>query len=124
MEPSLTSIICINNQSHPTMNLQIPQEPQQVLTKTLNTHIDTHPITLTTTPYKVKFSKAWINASKTHPPPANYKTTPIPTKYYHTHALKFHPQHCIYTDGSFIPPIKLGMTNRRQYLRIRNIQSQ
>ena len=31
---------------------------------------------------------------------------PLPPTYNHIHPLKFHPQHCIYTDGSFIPPSK------------------
>ena len=105
-EPALTSIVCIHNQVHSTVNLQTPQELQNILTRTLKTHIDTYPITPTTTHYKVKFSKAWINAPKTNPPPENSKTTPLPTKYHHTHPLKFHPRHCIYTDGSFIPPTK------------------
>ena len=32
--------------------------------------------------------------------------TPLPTKYYYSHPLKYHPQQSIYTDGSFIPPTK------------------
>ena len=31
---------------------------------------------------------------------------PLPTKYHHQHPLKYHPQQCIYIDGSFIPPYK------------------
>ena len=110
-EPTLTSIICIHNQPYPTPNIQTPQELQHILRRTLNTHIDTYPIAPTNTQYKVKFSKAWINAPKSHPPPINHKTTPLPTKYNHIHPLKFHPHQCIYTDGSFIPPTKNSAGN-------------
>lgn len=32
--------------------------------------------------------------------------TPLPANFYHTHLHKYHPQQCIYIDGSFIPPTK------------------
>ena len=70
IEPSLTSIICIHNQKYPTMNIQTPHELQNVLKKTLNTHIDTFPIIPNLRHYNVKFSKAWKNAPKTNPPPS------------------------------------------------------
>ena len=41
-----------------------------------------------------------------HPPPNNTATPPLPPTYYHVHPLKYQPQQCIYTDGSFIPPSK------------------
>ena len=41
-----------------------------------------------------------------HPPPNNTTTPPLPPTYNHIHTLKYHPQQCIYTDESFIPPSK------------------
>ena len=38
--------------------------------------------------------------------PTNIHQIPIPNKYEHIHPLKYHPQQCIYTNGSFIPPTK------------------
>ena len=39
-----------------------------------------------------------------YPIPINTSTTPLLAKYYHIHPLKYHPQQCVYMDGSFIPP--------------------
>ena len=58
----------------------------------------------------VNKSKKW---NKLIYPPATYQTTlntpPLPNFLINT-TLKFQPQHCYYTDGSFIPPTQ--KTNR------------
>ena len=74
IEPSLTSIICIDNQAHLSMNLQTPHELQKVLKKTLKTHIDTYPINPTPTQYNVEFSNSWKTAPK-QPPTSSLQTT-------------------------------------------------
>ena len=38
-----------------------------------------------------------------HPSPLDILATLLPTKYNHIHFLKLHPQHSIYTYGSFSP---------------------
>jgi ribonuclease HI len=104
-EPSLTSIICVHNQDTILNNTQIPTVLQRILKNTIHTHIDTHPIKSTPTHYNVKFSNAWKNAPKTTPPQIiNTNIIPLPSTFTHTYPLKFHPQQCTYTDGSFIPP--------------------
>ena len=107
IELAQTSIICIHNQVHPTTNLQTPHPLQQVLQNTTNTHIDTYPIKPTPMKYHVKISKAWKDAPKANTlTQINTQITPLPAKYYHIHPLNYHPQQCIYMDGSFIPPTK------------------
>ena len=64
-EPSLTSIICIHNQTHQTMKLQTPHTLQIVLIATINTHIDMYPIKPTPTKYHVRISKVWKDTPKT-----------------------------------------------------------
>ena len=80
---------------------------QGILKRITNMHINTYLIKPTIPHYNVKFSNAWKNAPKintiTH---NNTTTTPLPTVYNHIHPLKYPPQQCIYTDGSFIPPSK------------------
>ena len=74
-------------------NLQIPQY-----------YLHNAPPTPLNTP--VNKSKKW-NRLIYPPPPATYQTTintpPLPNFATNT-TLKFQPQHCYYTDGSFIPP--------------------
>ena len=109
IEPSLTSIICVHNQSHPTINLQTPQELTKILTITTSTQINTSFINPTSANYHVKFSTKWKNApinNNTPPPQTTIPQITLPDKYYHQHHHKYHPQQCIYTDGSFIPPTK------------------
>jgi hypothetical protein len=44
---------------------------------------------------------------QTSPVDTRYNITiPLLDKFKHTHPLKFHPQQCVYTDGSFILPTK------------------
>ena len=107
MEPTTTSIICIHNQTNPTSNLQTPNELYNVLKTTINFQIETYPIQPTFKNYHVKTSKAWKEAPKTTmSTPTNIHQIPIPNKYEHIHPLKYHPQQCIYTNRSFIPPTK------------------
>jgi hypothetical protein len=108
VEPSLTSIICIHGQINPTPSLQTPHGLPHILKQTMNTHIDTYPIKPTIPHYRIKFSHTWKNSPNNNTPIT--RITPsitIPAKYYHQHPLKYHPQQCIYTDGSFIPPSKI-----------------
>jgi hypothetical protein len=102
VEPSLTTILCIHNQTNLTTNLRSPQELAQVLEQTTNTHIDTFPIKPTTPNYHIKFSNAWKNAPMNNTPHQKH----LSTKYYHQHHPKYHPQQCMYTDGSFVPPTR------------------
>ena len=105
VEPSLTSIICIHNQPYPTMNLQTPRELSQVLKQTINTHIDTFPINPTIPNYHIQFSNTWKNAPKNNTlTPKTIPPTTLSTRYYRQLPLKYHPQQCIYTYGSFTPP--------------------
>jgi hypothetical protein len=41
-------------------------------------------------------------------PCINTNIISLPNTFKHTYPLKFHPQHCTYTDGSFIPPTKIS----------------
>ena len=85
-EPSITSIICIHNQTNIPMNIQTPIALQQVLQQTLNTHIDTFPIKPTPTHYNVKFSLAWKTAPKVSiTQNKNTQITPLPHKFKHKH---------------------------------------
>ena len=107
IEPSLTSIIYIHSQASPTPNLQTPHELAHILKHTTNTHIDTYPIKPTKPNYCIKFSNTWKNTPKNNiPTTRNIPPITLPTKYYHQQPLKYHPQQCIYIDGSFIPPSK------------------
>jgi hypothetical protein len=101
VEPSLTTILCIHNQTNLTTNLRTPQELAQVLEQTINTHIDTFPIKPTAPNYHIKFSNTWENA-----PTKKIPQITLPIKYYHQHHPKYHPQQCMYIDGSFIPPTR------------------
>jgi hypothetical protein len=122
-EPALTSIICIHNQATLSPNVRTPHTLKQILQQLTNTHIETHPIMPNSTQYKVKISNIWKNTPKVSIPHTNNHTTiPIPNTYKHTHPLKFPPQQCVYTDGSFIPPTKkLRRTNCGQHCRIGSI---
>ena len=72
-----------------------------------NTHIDIYLIKPTTPNYHVKFSNTWKITSKNNTHTTKTITPmPLPTIYHHQSPLKYHPQQCIYTDGSFIPPSK------------------
>ena len=89
VEPSLTSLICIYNQSYSTMKIQTPRELPHVLKQTITTHIDTFPINPTPPNYHIKFSNTWKNAPKNNTPtpktippnnPANYIIPPTPSQ--------------------------------------------
>ena len=56
----------------------------------------------------MKLSRAWHKA-----PIYNNPTQPLPIELYHTHPIKFKPQQCIYTDGSFIPLDENGIGNTK-----------
>ena len=103
IEPSITSIICIHNQTNLPMNIHTLNELQQVLKQTTNTHIDTHPIKPTSIHYNVKFFFAWKIAPKVSTTQTiNTQIIPLPNGFKHKHPFKYHPKQCIYTDGSFI----------------------
>jgi hypothetical protein len=100
--PSLTSIVYIHNQIHPTINPHLPHDLNIVLKIITNTHMDTYPIKPTPIKYNIKISKTW----KTTPEINNTLTTHLPSTYNHTYPVKYHPQQCIYREGSFISPSK------------------
>jgi DNA-directed RNA polymerase subunit L len=106
-EPSLVSILCIHGQTNLAPNLKTPHELAHILKHTTHTHIDTYPIKPTSLNYHIKFSKTWRNTPKHNTHTTQITTTrPLPVTYYIQHPIKYHPQQCIYTDGSFIPPTK------------------
>ena len=84
-----------------------PTKLTKILKLTTNTHINTFPINPTATNYHVKFSTTWKNAPINNTlPPTTLSQITLSAKYHHQHPRKYHPQQCIFTDGSFIPPTK------------------
>jgi ribonuclease HI len=107
VETALTSILCVHNQSTLHPNVQTPHTLKQTLQQIKNTHIDIHPIKPNLTHHTIKFSHAWKTAPIVNIPHTNNPiNTPIPPIYACIYPLKFPPQQCVYTDGSFIPPTK------------------